>query len=105
MTPCQCPSEEVLGRYAVGALSEAEAQTLDAHVGGCTACLARLDGLADPVVATLRRPAAAAPAEPTALARAVAAVLADRPPPPPGPGPGAVLGGYRLLEEVGHGGM
>src|SRR5215475_3356375 len=94
-----CPSLDELSRYAVGALAEAEAETLNAHLGACAGCLDRLDHLAgrtDPLVAALRQPAPPGQGNPH-LQRAVACVLAP-PRPPAGPGPGAVLGGYRLLE-------
>src|SRR5438874_6553658 len=107
MMPGDCPPEDVLSRYATGELPEGDAQAIDTHVGRCTVCLRRLDGLAgrtDPLVAALRRPGGPAAGEPPALAQAVAAVLAGgAPAPPPGPGPGSVLGGYRLLDEIGRG--
>src|SRR5262245_51922446 len=99
-----CPSGDALNRYATGELSEAEADTIDVHLSRCTHCLAQLDRLADasdPLVAALRKPP---PVDNSQLDRAVAGVLAP-PPEPPGLQPGAVLAGYRLLEEIGRGGM
>src|SRR5262249_16911444 len=106
MPPGVCPSEDVLGRYATGALSEEDAQAIDTHVGQCTACLGRLGGLAadtDPVVAAPRRPRES-DADCAELAQAVAAVLSDSDPATPS-GSGAVLNGYRILGELGRGGM
>src|SRR5688500_17216378 len=104
-----CPSAEVLGRYAVGALSDAEASTVDTHISHCTACLGRLDsldGAADGVMAALRKLPHAAPDTPTALDRAVAAARGRAgPPPAPGLELGAVVNGYRVVEELGRGGM
>src|SRR5262245_43769190 len=112
MTPNACPSAETLARYATGALSEAEAQAVDPHVGKCALCLSRLDELAQEprsVVAALRRPPSDAADTDRILAGAVAAVLHRGAPPsapPPAESPsGVLLGGYRLLDELGCGGM
>src|SRR5947209_3318231 len=59
MIPGDCPPEDVLSRYATGELPEGDAQAIDTHVGRCTVCLRRLDGLAgrtDPLVAAPPRP-------------------------------------------------
>jgi serine/threonine protein kinase len=104
-----CPPAEVLGRYAVGALSDAEANTVDTHIGHCTACLERLvslDEAADGVMAALRKLPHAVPDTPTELARAVAAAQGGGgPPPAPGLELGTVVNGYRVVEELGRGGM
>ncbi|MBI1914940.1 MAG: tetratricopeptide repeat protein [Planctomycetes bacterium] len=112
MMPSPCPSDVALDRYAAGVLSEAEAQTIDLHLAGCAACLSRLDALAgrpDSLVAALRRPGGSTGPDNPALAQAVAAVLNDVAPTQagaaPGPEAGAVLSGYRVLEELGRGGM
>src|SRR5262249_16950904 len=106
MTSRECPPEAVLSRYAAGDLSDADASAVDTHLGGCHACLSRLDELAhqpSSLVAALRLPRDTAVYQPTALARAVAAVLHEDP--PPEPPPPAELNGYRLQEELGRGGM
>ncbi|MCI0458203.1 MAG: serine/threonine-protein kinase, partial [Gemmataceae bacterium] len=112
MTSSECPSEEELGRYAKGDMSEAEAQTIDSHMGKCTACLGRLDELAsrpDSFIVALRQPPATVSEANPVLARAVAAVLAHetlaRSAALPEPQAAAVLNGYRIVEEIGRGGM
>ena len=93
----------------IGALSDAEASAVDTHIGYCTACLERLSSLdepADGVMAALRRLPYAAPDAPPALARAVAAAIGGAGlPPAPGLEAGTVLSGYRVVEELGRGGM
>jgi autotransporter-associated beta strand protein len=107
MVANDCLPDDVLNRYATGELSEAEARVIDTHLGQCSHCLGRLDDLAvraDSILAALRQPReAAADNTPPVLSRAVAAVLAGTV--RLGPEPGTVLNGYRILEEVGRGGM
>ncbi len=114
MSRDDCPSADVLSRYAVGELSEAEADALSAHLGACAGCLARLDDLAArtyPLIAALRRPHTRGPHQNCHLDRAVASSRAASPRgglirlAELGPAPGEVLNGYRLLGEVGQGGM
>ncbi len=112
MTPNECPSHAVLGRYAAGASPVAEAQAIDTHVGTCTTCLRELELLGerpDPLVAALRRTDGLVPENNPVLEGAVAALLAAK------KGlavaqraeieSGAILNGYRILEELGRGGM
>src|SRR4051794_31978713 len=106
----ECPAAAVLDRYATGDISEAEAQTLDTHLGACTVCVARLDELAlrpNRLVAALQRTRIVAGEVNAALAGAIAAVLSGAPatPTPPGPELGAVVNGYRIVAELGRGGM
>src|SRR5688572_17356073 len=101
MTSNDCPSDDLLSRYAAADLSPPVAEALDTHLDRCTVCLARLDELAgrpDTLVAALRRPPPRS-AVPPALARVVDGILADpavrdR---PPELTPGAVVCGYRVL--------
>src|SRR5688572_7392720 len=111
MNPSDCPLEDALSRYATGALSEAEAHTIDSHLGRCTACLSRLDILAkqpDPLVAALRRPAGwpkenheGAEVVPTVLVAGTSSFL----PRTKDLMVGTVVSGYLVLEQIGHGGM
>src|SRR5262245_54702079 len=78
MNPNECLSEELLSRYAVGDLSEAEAGSVDSHLAACRACLDRLDTLTRrpyTLVEALRQPQATAGYEPPALAQAMAAAV------------------------------
>src|SRR4051794_2120666 len=105
----ECPPADVLSRYAAGALSEGEASAVDTHIGFCNTCLdrlSRLDQPADGVMAALRKLPSAAPDASPALARAVAAAKGGTAPPPaPGLELGTVVSGYRVVEELGRGGM
>ena len=112
MSLTHCPTEHELAGYAVGALSDEDAQTIDAHLGECVTCLSRLDTLAshpDPIVAALRRPAGSAKPDNPQLEKAVAAVLAGDTHPTNSlvseAAIGTVVGGYQIVEHLGHGGM
>jgi serine/threonine protein kinase/tetratricopeptide (TPR) repeat protein len=111
MGASECLSAQVLGSYAAGTLSEIDAETIAAHLNECGGCLARLDELArqpEPLVDALRgfSPAGSQPPE---LAQAVAAVLAgNKVCAPNAEAPsavGTVVGGYRIVGELGRGGM
>ncbi len=107
MQPGDCPSDDLLGRYVSGGLPEGDSRDVETHLGRCTACLARLDRLAaptDPFVDALRDLQAGAPDQPPALARAIAAVTGGGAEARQ-PTPGSELNGYRILEELGRGGM
>ncbi len=59
MNRTDCPSHETLSAFALGDLPEPELSAVALHLGVCTACeeqASRLDGIADAVVADLRRP-------------------------------------------------
>ena len=111
MSSKECLSAQVLGGYAAGTLSAVDAETIESHLDECGGCLARLDELAsqsEPLVDALRGVSAAVP-QPTELAQAVAAILAGnqvREPKVESPSAaGTVVGGYRIVGELGRGGM
>ncbi len=97
-TDDDCPPATCLSAFHRGDLADPAADAVAAHVEGCAACEAELQGLdADeaPLVAGLR--GAAPLAEPRSGSHAV---------PPSLEGVGAVVGGrYKLVEPLGEGGM
>ncbi len=112
MNPRTCPLDHQLGRYSNGVLPEAEAETINSHLEVCATCLDKLDNLSshpDRFVAALRSPGATSSEFHPALIRALAAAV--------GPStfpviegshtlqPGSSLSDYRILEELGRGGM
>jgi uncharacterized protein (TIGR03067 family) len=129
MVTTACPSRETLLRYSLGMLSGEQQDVLDSHLDSCPDCQAKimtLDDADDTVIGRLRMPLSSESvlAEPQ-LQDALAAAMAM----PAGPDAGEVdlpphhaeeglglpgrltanmpemLGEYRLLEELGHGGM
>src|SRR5262249_22190975 len=103
-----CPNADELAAFVLGALAETAVERVVQHLEACPACEARvrsLENLSDPVIAGLRRPLASGHAGGELSGRKRAG--AD------GPGRGAAagpliperLGDYRLLREVGRGGM
>src|SRR5688572_19283992 len=112
MSSNDCLSVELLEGYAAGTLSDSDAQTIDLHLGQCTNCVNRLDSLAgppDPLVAALQRARAGVASQPSALAEAVDAVLSGKSAPKrqreTSFSVGTVVGGYRIVDELGRGGM
>jgi WD40 repeat protein len=112
-----CPPTEVLERLLAGALADAEVTPVRGHLAGCAACQAALDRLSDPpglchwgaggVDATFPdadRPRVAALLEALAATPFRDATPAEGPA-APAPAAGITLGPYRLLEELGRGGM
>ncbi len=118
MTATICPSQETLLQYSLGTLPEEEWEALDRHLEGCPECQATmvtLDEAGDTVIARLPLSASdeALLAEPQ-LQAALAAALAIPAPTAEGGSASAELprgglpeslGEYRLLEELGRGGM
>ncbi|MBN2580576.1 MAG: protein kinase [Pirellulales bacterium] len=110
MVDTQCPNPQELRDYALGRMAESDWEAIARHVESCPQCqavLATVDDVADTLVARLREPppedsfikesqceAALARAKYAAAAGASAAAL-----------PFTELGEYKILEELGQGGM
>jgi serine/threonine protein kinase len=126
MTPVAgCPDAARLRAFVLGQLPAEDAADLDAHVPTCPACLQQMQLLeADDALSRTMRAAADLAARPLGdveqgVLRQMQTVLQEQPalpvpppearPDPPAPptesGPLGCLGPYRLLEEVGAGGM
>jgi WD40 repeat protein/serine/threonine protein kinase len=94
-----CPSPEELSGFLLGTLPEADLERVGRHLDGCPACesaVRALENLSDPVLAAIRQPASS-PTNTGAL-------------PGAGPAPGGRplperLGDFRIIREVGRGGM
>jgi serine/threonine protein kinase/WD40 repeat protein len=91
-----CPSPDDLTRFVLGTLPEATLEAVAAHLDRCPACEAAvkaLEDVSDPVLAAIRNPhsgpASTASHSPSA-------------PPPPLP---EQLGDFRIVREIGRGGM
>ena len=98
MSRTPCPAPDVLTKFAVGDLDANEFACVAAHVETCAACEAALqafDAVTDPLVASLRQPAAAGGEVPTALLTAARDAISPRPP--------RRVGKFELLEEIGSG--
>jgi anti-sigma factor RsiW len=96
-----CVPEEQLRAFLLGDLPEGPARAVAGHLEGCPDCEAaarRLDGLADPLLRSLRR--ALAPEEGRATPVIVGQADGGSIPDPPRPIPGRV-GGYELLAPNG----
>jgi uncharacterized protein (TIGR03067 family) len=118
MSTSTCPSRETLFQYSVGILSGKERDTLEDHLESCPACQATivtLDESADTVVGRLRMSQGndSVLAEPQlqgvlAIAMAMPApsdnIKGDSEAAPASDMP-TTLGEYRVLEELGRGGM
>ena len=119
MLATTCPSRETLFRYSVGRLSEEQSEELADHLGSCPDCQATILTLTDAddtLIHRLRMPPGsesylAEPQLQAAVAEAIAlpdpgaigqepSGLEDRPAAMP-----SMLGEYRVLEELGRGGM
>jgi serine/threonine protein kinase len=109
MSASDCPPDDRLRAYELGDVTEAEIEAIADHLRGCPGCVARLSGLqagTDPILAVLRADLGKLP-DASAYWRVVDE-LTDRPADAPARkrlGAGDRLGEYRLLEELGEGGM
>jgi hypothetical protein len=98
MTERICPASEVLAAFSVGKLPPVELEAVAGHLEDCPRCqsaLQSLDGLADPVLASLRR--VEAPAGTLTGTGDTVPTEAMTPP--------RCIGPYELEAEVGRGGM
>jgi serine/threonine protein kinase len=104
-----CPDGDALRRLALGQLSEEEAAPLEGHLARCDRCATALQGplAGDSLVRGLQEARAAAPLpEGDRIEGLTRRLQGLRPGARPGPdGPPARLGEYRILREVGRGGM
>ena len=101
----RCPSEDELARWLTDAAGEGRGATLEAHVNGCAACQAVAERLLrDVETVPCRTPLSVSTPDPGFIRR-----LAEAPPLPPLARPAgdqpAEVGGYRVLEVIGRGGM
>jgi WD40 repeat protein/serine/threonine protein kinase len=91
-----CPSPDQLTGFVLGTLPEADLERIARHLDGCPACEAEVNSLesaSDPVLAAIRR----APGSGTSVLK----------PPPAASRPALPerLGDFRIVREVGRGGM
>src|SRR2546426_859701 len=103
-----CPSGEELLAFHLGELAEPQILSVGEHLTACPRCeqqARQLDGLSDTVLSALRGSGAMGPAMLPTAPRAAYPML----PAPPGPAPEVpayeMLGPYKLLEQIGEGGM
>ncbi len=101
-----CPHEELLRGYLSGRVAVDASSTIEEHLSGCSRCLDQLEtwSSGQSLLGDIRRIAPVAASSP-ALARAVANVLGESSPTPRFLVAGSELREYRLLEQIGQGGM
>jgi hypothetical protein len=124
-TDCSCPAGEDLERLLLGTLPQADAERLERHLEHCSVCTAaaRQFQVGDTLVESVRRARtlSVAEADGAHIEQLIDRLAPPRPPArpaadavqdicallPPAEGPGDLghLGGYRLLEVLGVGGM
>ena len=103
MASSDCPTDDRLREFDRGDMPDDEIDAVAAHIGECPRCVERLAGLAVPVGGF--PPASAEVPDDLAYRRAVAHAAFHPVPHPRLPEVGDTLRDYRLVEEVGHGGM
>src|SRR5262245_56829924 len=97
-----CVSEHDLRAFLVGELPERLGRSVAEHLEACPDCEAaarRLDGLADPVIASLRQAL-----DPAATQEMTAGDTSVKPSAPLAAGVPRHVGSYVVLEELGRGG-
>ena len=103
MSRTDCPSLSTLSDFVLGKLRFAEQSTVAEHLDVCAECeqkTGQLDGIADAVVSTLRRIAGS-----DARAAGAATVAAGAPRVAGMPGATEPWGEFRIVREIGRGGM
>jgi serine/threonine protein kinase/WD40 repeat protein/tetratricopeptide (TPR) repeat protein len=101
-----CPRPEELSAFVLGTLSESALEAIVRHLDHCSACEAAvnsLDQLSDPLLAGLRHASASGSPSLTWIAQQGAG--ARIPPGLAGPRLPEHLGDYRIVRELGRGGM
>ncbi len=97
MDPIHCPTDQELSAYCLGDLPEDSLQSLADHLESCRSCQEKVrqwDAASDPVLEAIRRPApATGPTGPASYAWGEGRETPSR------------LGDYRIVREVGRGGM
>ena len=100
-----CPKPDTLAAFARGDLDSAELASVVEHVGGCEACCRALKLIPEDSLAGLARAAAAAPSTVHSAMTPAPAAQPSNSAPANIPEPLANHPRYRIISELGRGGM